>query len=146
MPGLWGMKLAFVAAALLCTTQLAAADKSAERRTRSSAAGDAKVDDKTGLHVSTDVVSWDKPLTEAQCLEKGKAAISAALPGLTVITATHAMVGTKTDWVISVDCMQSYKANAAYIVVVNTGPKSDEYDKTKAAVSKALGGKSELVK
>ncbi len=100
----------------------------------------------TGLHISTDIVTWDKPLTEAQCLEKAKAAIIGATPKLTTTTANHAWVGTKSNWVIAVDCLQSYKLNGAYVTIVFTGDKTDEFEKVKPAVSKALGGKSELYK
>ena len=98
------------------------------------------------LHVSTDIVTWDKPMTEAQCLEKGKAAIVAADSSLATVTATHAWVGTKDSWVVSVDCLQSYKLNGAYVTVIYNGAKVDDYTKVKTALSKGLGGKSEMIK
>lgn len=98
------------------------------------------------LRASTDIVTWDKPLTEAQCLEKGQKAIAAMVPGLSMVTANHAAVGTKDAWILSVDCLQSYKLNGAYVVVLYTGDKVDEYTKAKEGLSRALGGKSELYK
>jgi len=98
------------------------------------------------LHVSTDIVTWDKPLTEAQCLDKAKAAIVAIDAKMTTVTASHAWVGTKDSWVLAVDCLQSYKLNGAYVTVVYNGAAVDDYTKVKTALSKGLGGKSEMIK
>ncbi|MEO8550922.1 MAG: hypothetical protein ABI678_13145 [Kofleriaceae bacterium] len=97
------------------------------------------------LHVSTDVVTWDKPLSEAQCLDTAKAAIGSADAKLTLITASHAVIGTKAGWVVSADCLQSFKLNGAYVTVSDTG-SPDDHKKVATAVSKALGGKSEMYK
>ena len=98
------------------------------------------------IHVSTDIVTWDAPTTEVQCLAKGQAAIVAIDPKLSVVKAGHAAIATKDAWVFAVDCLQSYKLNGAYVTLVYTGTKPDDYDKAKTALSKGLGGNSELYK
>lgn len=95
------------------------------------------------MHVYTDIISWDKPLTSAECMDKGKAAIGAADPKLTTLTADHATVGTKNNWVVSVDCLQSYKVNAAYVTFVYTGTDVNLFKRVQEAVKKSLGGKSD---
>jgi hypothetical protein len=110
-------------------------------------AGLARAEDKH-LREWTDIVTFDKPVTEAQCVDAGKKAVAAA--GFTAIAIDHSAAGTKTVgatlWIANIDCMQRHTWNAAYISVA-----SDETDK--AAFSKiatslshaetALGGKSE---
>jgi prephenate dehydrogenase len=94
------------------------------------------------LHASSDIVTWDKAVTEAQCMEKGKAAILAVDSKLTTVSSGHTMVGTKDDWIITVDCMQSYKLNGAYVVVIHDGKEDSK--PALETVLKSLGGKSEM--
>jgi hypothetical protein len=96
------------------------------------------------LHVHTDLVTWDKPLTEKECLTKAKAAILAVDPKLTTSTATHAWAAAKTNWVIGIDCLQSHKLNGAYITVVHNGTEAAAFEKAKETITKSLGGKSEM--
>ncbi len=98
------------------------------------------------VHASTDIVTWDKPVTEAQCLEKGQKLITGLVKGVNLVSANHAVVGTMGNWILSVDCLQSYKLNGAYVLVIYTGDKTDEYGKLKESLSRGLGGKSELYK
>lgn len=94
------------------------------------------------LHVSTDIVTWDKPLTEAQCLDKGKTAILAVDSKLTTATGDHAWTGTKDSFVAVVDCLQSYKLNGAYVTVIHNG--TDDAKQVIATIIKSLGGTSEM--
>lgn len=99
------------------------------------------------LRALTDVVSFDKPVTEQQCIDAGKKAIAAA--GFAPVAMDHAAAGQKkgdTLWFASVDCLQRHW-NAAYIVVTSSETNSTTFEATAQSIVRAevqLGGKSEL--
>lgn len=103
--------------------------------------------DEQHLRSLTDIVAFEKPVTEQQCIDAGKKAIAAA--GFAPLVVEHAAAGQKkgdTLWFVSVDCLQR-RWNATYIVVTSSETNSKTFETTAQAIVRAetaLGGKSEL--
>jgi hypothetical protein len=98
--------------------------------------GIASADD---LRLSTDVAVFAKPIKEAECLDKAKTAIVAAK--FAVSDAVHAKAGKKSNMVVMVDCLQSWKSDAAHISVAYLSADPKDATAAVAAIKKALEAK-----
>lgn len=87
--------------------------------------------------MGTDVVKFAKPTTEDQCLAKTKTGITAA--GFTeVVSVPHGLVGRKTDYLVYVDCLQSWGFNGAHVAVAALAANHDESRLIRTVVVKTL--------
>jgi hypothetical protein len=111
-------KILFVITGLALATGLASADE---------------------LRLSTDVAVFPKALKESECIAKANTAITAQK--FTASDAAHAKAGKRADMVVMVDCLQSWKANAAHISVAYLSAKPEDATAAVAAIKKALEAK-----